>query len=144
MDRVLGVFINLEPVAMGGYAERNFFHPVFQQRIKLWKGRNIPGWPHIGKDDTFKFMGWIGPLDHTTMQRAFLRFRPGLYQGPVNVIMPAVIATDQTMFCDNAIFKGCPTMDAVFVEKAEITGFIPKQDQVFPQQGHRLWQVPKF
>ena len=35
-------------------------------------------------------------------------------------------------------------MGTVFVEKAEITGFIPKQDQVFPQQGHRLWQVPKF
>ena len=75
------------------------------------------------------------------MQRAFLRFRPGSYQGPVNVIMPAVIATDQTMFCDNAIFKGCP-MDAVFVEKAEITGFIPKQDQVFPSKVNVFGRSP--
>ena len=144
VNRVLGVFVDLKPVARRCDRERlgrcigHALNVIDRERWFLF------WWAQIGENETVVLVGGIRALHDAFANGAVDRFRAGANHCAIHIEVPAVIAADDALLGDDAVFQRGPAMRAMSMQEAGAATAIPKQHQGFAQQPHQDGQVCNF
>ena len=141
VDRVLGVLVDLEPVAGRGDGERlagGVRHPL---AVEHGKRRAILGRSEIGEQQVVVLVHGIGPLHHVAADGAVGGLGAGPQDGPVDVVVPAVVAADDAPFGDDPVLQRRAPVRAVAMEEPRPSGSVAEQHQVFAEDPHHHGEV---
>ena len=67
--------------------------------------RSLVRWAHVGEQDAVFFRDRIGTLDHFFADRAIQSLGTDSDQRAVNIVVPTVIAANDSALRENAIFQ---------------------------------------
>ena len=105
MNRVLGIFIDLQPVTRGRQGKGDLFHTREMLCIVFGEIRSLVRWAHVGEQDAVFFRDRIGTLDHFSADRVVQTLGTGSDQRAVNVVVLTVIAANDAAFRNNAVLQ---------------------------------------
>ena len=138
VDGVLGVLVDLQPVAGGGQSERlagGVRHPL---GVEDRKGRALLRRPEPGEQQAVVLVHRVGALHHVAADGAVGGLRPGPEDGAVDVVVPAVVAADDAPFGDDPVLQRRAPVRAVSVQKPRTPGAVTEQHQILAEDPHHL------
>ena len=141
VDGVLGVLVDLQPVAGGG-DRTNGLREVPGHLLAVEDGKRgaFLRRSEIGEQQTVVLVDRIGPLHHVAADGAVGGFGPGPEDGAVDVVVPAVVAADDAPLGDDSVLERRAPVRAMAVQQPRPSGAVAKQHQVLAEDPHRQGQ----
>ena len=86
----------------------------------------------------------IGTVDETLLQLGVRRLARRFKDATVNIEQPAVIATPDAVHRHDPEFERRAAVRTVPVQEADLSGLVPKDDQILTQYADRERQIAKL
>ncbi|MCY1542438.1 hypothetical protein D9M68_781840 [compost metagenome] len=100
--------------------------------------------PHVGEHQAAALKRRIGALAHAFLQLAALGLARGFQQGAVHIPLPAVVATTDAVFLNDAELQRRPTVGAMTMQHADTTTTISEGDQILAKDANRFGQLTQL
>ena len=144
VDGVLGVLVDLEPVARRGEGEGpagGVGHPL---AVEDGKRRAFPGRSEIGEQQVLVLVDGVGALDDMAAHGAVRGLRSGPQDGAVDVVVPAVVAADDAALGHDPVLQRRAPVRAVAVQQPRAPGAVAEQHQVLAEHPHHHGELPQL